>query len=201
MYIPTQFKVKDQQQILNFMQRYSFATLVTAADRLPIATHLPFHIELREGTVILSSHFAKANPQAQKLVDHPALVIFNEPHAYIAPKNYDKQENVPTWNYIAVHAYGKATILHQETQQLELMEKMISTYDQDYLEQWAGLSMAFKLKMLKGIVAFEITINDLQAQQKLSQNKTENERRKIVNDLENSKHSTEQDLAFYMKHK
>lgn len=200
MYIPAQFQFKDQQQVFEFMQRYSFATLVTATEQIPLATHLPFHIELREGVLILSSHFAKANPQAQKLVDHPALVIFNEPHAYIAPKNYDKQENVPTWNYIAVHAYGKAVILHEETEQLELMKKMISNYDQNYLEQWASLSMAFKLKMLKGIVAFEISINDLQAQQKLSQNKTENERKKIINGLENSKHSTEQDLAFYMKH-
>ncbi|PTS94494.1 FMN-binding negative transcriptional regulator [Pedobacter sp. HMWF019] len=200
MYIPAQFKFKDQQQVIDFMQRYSFATLVTAKDQLPIATHLPFHIELREHTVVLSSHFAKANPQAQELIDRPALVIFNEPHAYIAPRNYDKQENVPTWNYISVHAYGKATILHEEIQQLELMEKMISTYDKDYLEQWASLSNSFKLKMLKGIVAFEITVNDLQAQQKLSQNKTENERKKIINDLKNSKHSTDQDLAGYMKH-
>ncbi|HWW40163.1 FMN-binding negative transcriptional regulator [Pedobacter sp.] len=200
MYIPAQFQFKDQQQVIDFMQHYSFATLVTAKDQLPIATHLPFHIELRDGAVILSSHFAKANPQARELVDRPALVVFNEPHAYIAPKNYDKQENVPTWNYIAVHAYGKASILHEEIQQLELMEKMIFTYDQGYLEQWANLSMTFKLKMLKGIVAFEITVNDLQAQQKLSQNKTENERKKIIKDLENSKYSTEQDLASYMKH-
>jgi transcriptional regulator len=199
MYIPAHFQFKDQQQVLDFMQRYSFATLVTAK-QLPIATHIPFHIELRDGTVVLSSHFAKANPQAQELVDRPALVIFNEPHAYIAPKNYDKQENVPTWNYIAVHAYGKADILYEETQQLELMEKMISTYDQGYLEQWANLSMVFKLKMLKGIIAFEITVNELQAQQKLSQNKTEKERKNIINDLKNSKHSAELDLASYMKH-
>jgi len=73
------------------MQRYSFATIVTVKDSVPTATHLPFLVKETEGQVIISSHFAKANPQSADIIDNRALVIFTEPHAYISPKNYERK--------------------------------------------------------------------------------------------------------------
>src|SRR5688500_6197620 len=106
MYIPKSFKNTDDKEILAFMQKYSFATIVSTVDNKPIATHLPFVISKEGENVVLYSHFAKANPQAATLTNKDILVIFSEPHAYISPKYYNKTESVPTWNYISVHFYG-----------------------------------------------------------------------------------------------
>nr|WP_262902615.1 FMN-binding negative transcriptional regulator [Pontibacter aydingkolensis] len=95
-----------------FMREFSFATLVTIQDNKPFATHLPFVVENRNEQLILQTHVAKQNPQWKDLkAGQEALVIFQEPHAYISPALYEKQLNVPTWNYCAVHAYGKPTII------------------------------------------------------------------------------------------
>jgi transcriptional regulator len=198
MYIPKYFANTDQADIVAFMQQYSFGTIITAKDDLPFATHIPFIVEQRDGEVYLLSHFAKANPQANDL-DNTALVIFTEPHAYISPKHYEKEQSVPTWNYIAVHAYGKPAIIADTQGQLALMEKSIRFYDTAYLAQWNGLPDEFKLKMLNGIVAFEIKVTDLQAKNKLSQNRSATERDNIVKAFENSDDNNEAVIAQYMK--
>ncbi|MEO6520304.1 MAG: FMN-binding negative transcriptional regulator [Mucilaginibacter sp.] len=198
MYIPKHFVNTNQAEIIAFMQKYSFGTIITSSDNLPMATHIPFVIEERDGEVYILSHFAKANPQAKEL-DNNILVIFTEPHAYISPKHYEKEQSVPTWNYIAVHAYGRATILSEQTEQLALMEKSILYYDAAYLEQWNGLSDEFKFRMLNGIVAFEIKVTSLEAKNKLSQNRSETERRNIIKAFESSGDGNEAVIAEYMK--
>lgn len=198
MYIPKHFANTDEAEIIAFMQQYSFGTLITSADNLPVATHIPFIVEQRDGEVYILSHFAKANPQAKEL-DNTVLVIFTEPHAYISPRHYKKEQSVPTWNYIAVHAYGKATIIADTQGMLELMEKSISFYDAAYLAQWNGLTDEFKLRMLNGIVAFEIKVTELQAKNKLSQNRSETERENIVKAFEKSTDANEVKIAEYMR--
>ena len=198
MYFPKHFQVDDQQEAIAFMQKYSFATLVTSQNNYPEATHLPFLVEQRGDQVILSSHFAKANRQANDIAAGTALVIFTEPHAYISPKNYERELNVPTWNYIAIHAYGKADVVTDEQETLAVLEKMIRFYDADYVKQWDGLPMDYKLKMIKGIVAFDITVTDLQAKSKLSQNRTAAEKDTIINNLSANPHSSEKEIAEYM---
>ncbi len=149
--------------------------------------------------LILSSHFAKANPQAAQITDNINLVIFTEPHAYISPKHYGKDENVPTWNYIAVHAYGKAVIIEAEDKKEELLKHTITYYDAGYMQQWESLSGHYRSKMMKGIVAFEIEVTDLQAKKKLSQNRTEMERENIINSLSQSTDTNEKEIAAYIK--
>src|ERR1051325_6086478 len=107
MYTPNHFRFDHEQEKIAFMKRYSFATMVTIKDQLPIATQLPFVINDNAGRIVLSSHFALANEQAKYIESNTSLIIFSEPHSYISPAHYDKQESVPTWDYIAVHAYGK----------------------------------------------------------------------------------------------
>jgi transcriptional regulator len=198
MYIPSFNKFEDQQEAISFMQKYSFATIVTVKDGLPVATHLPFLIKQKDDKVILSAHFAKANPQAVDSINNNALVIFTEPHAYISPKHYEKTESVPTWNYLAVHAYGKCVLLDGEENKAALLKETIKYYESDYLKQWDSLPDDFKQKMMKGIVAFEIVVDDLQAKSKLSQNRTEKERENIITEFKHSENSNEQDIADYM---
>jgi transcriptional regulator len=198
MYIPSFNKFDNEQEAISFIQRYSFATIVTSVNDVPVATHLPFLVEQRDDKIILLSHFAKANPQAAQIVDKSVLVIFTEPHAYISPSNYEKETNVPTWNYLAVHAYGKATLLAEGQKTADLLAQTISTFEADYLKQWNGLPDGYKQKMMKGIVAFEIVVDDLQAKKKLSQNRSAHEQENIINTLSKSKETTENEIAKYM---
>ncbi|MEN0054601.1 MAG: FMN-binding negative transcriptional regulator [Mucilaginibacter sp.] len=198
MYIPSFNKFENEQEAISFMQRYSFATIVTSVDDVPYATHLPFLVEQRDDKIVLSSHFAKANPQAAQILGKAVLVIFTEPHAYISPSNYEKETNVPTWNYLAVHAYGKAALLDDTDQTANLLVHTINTYEPAYLHQYEKLSDEYKQKMMKGIVAFEIIVGNLQAKKKLSQNRTEQERENIINTLSESPDTTENEIAKYM---
>jgi transcriptional regulator len=199
MYIPSFNRFEDRQEIIAFMQRYSFATIVTDVNGIPEATHLPFLVKEDGDKLVLQSHFAKANPQANQVFDRISLVIFSEPHAYISPSNYEKETNVPTWNYIAVHAYGKATLLESVEQKAELLKHTVETFEADYLKQWNTLPEDYRLKMINGIVAFEIEVTDLQAKKKLSQNRSEVEQQNVIHSLENSTDTNEREIAEYMK--
>jgi transcriptional regulator len=199
MYIPKNNLQTDQKQIIEFIQRFSFGTIITIKDNLPIATHLPFLVSQNGKEIILKSHFAKANEQWKDIEENNILVIFSEPHAYISPKNYENELNVPTWDYISVHAYGQGKLITQTEQISELLEKTIETYEIGYKQQWNRLSQDYKTKMAKGIVGFEIIVTDLQAKEKLSQNKSENERKNIVNSLSGSIDTNEKVIADYIK--
>ena len=181
------------------MQRYSFATIITVNDGLPIATHLPFIVKEVNGEIVLTSHFAKANPQASGSIHNKVLVIFTEPHAYISPKHYEKEASVPTWNYIAVHACGNCFLIDSEENKAALLKEMIQYYEADYQKQWDSQSDTFKRNMMNGIVAFKIVVDALQGKKKLSQNKTVKERTSIISELKNAQTSNEKDLAAYME--
>lgn len=198
MYTPKNFLITDQQEAIDFMQRYSFATIVTVNNGIPTATHLPFVVTQSEDKIILKSHFAKANPQSTELINGNPLVIFAEPHAYISPKHYEQVNRVPTWNYIAIHAYGKATLIDSPETKAQLLEQTIQFYEAGYLKQWDGLPNDYKQNMMKGIVGFEIIVDDLQAKKKLSQNKTDKERESIISELNRKPNSTEKEIAAYM---
>ena len=199
MYIPKINLTTDRAEIIGFMQRFSFATIVTSKDNLPIATHLPFLVTIRDENVILTSHFAKANKQWADIEGNRVLVIFSEPHAYISPKNYDKELNVPTWNYISINTYGQGKLITETEKTFEVLEATIDNYETSYRQQWDNLPADYKLMMSKGIVAFEILVTDLQAKKKLSQNRTDSEQQKIIDILSKSKSTNEQIIADYIK--
>src|SRR5215211_253242 len=110
MYTPKHFAENDAQRLLAFMREFNFAALVTAENDFPVATHLPFIIEKRNEKIILCAHLAKANLQWKQFAGREILVIFQEPHAYVSPVLYAEGLNVSTWNYVAVHTYGKARV-------------------------------------------------------------------------------------------
>ncbi|RZK78708.1 MAG: FMN-binding negative transcriptional regulator [Pedobacter sp.] len=202
MYIPNNFSITDQNEIVAFMKAYSFATIISAKENMPTATHLPFIVSTREDKVILTSHFAKANDHWKELEANKSLIIFNQPHAYISPSHYERELNVPTWNYIAVHAYGDARIIIDEQSTFDVLEATINNYEAGYKNQWDNLPFDYKMKLSKGIVAFEVTVTDLQAKKKLSQNKSEKEQKNIIDSLSLSEDKNERDIAAYMtKHK
>jgi len=198
MYTPSFNKFTNEQEAVDFMQRYSFATLVSVQDGVPLATHLPFVVKYEDGKIILRSHLAKANPQSDNTIGTNVLVIFMEPHAYISPKNYEKRESVPTWNYLAVHAYGNCILIDGAENKAQLLEETIKAYEADYLSQWAELSQDFKLKMMNGILAFEVVVDRMEARKKLSQEKPKAAKESIINQLSHSEDTLAKDIAAYM---
>jgi transcriptional regulator len=176
----------------------------------PFATHLPLVVEADESKVMLKGHVAKANPQWQGFetplptgegmgVGHAvneALVIFHGPHAYISPAHYESRQSVPTWNYIAVHAYGVPRIV--ETKEA-MLDAMIAQYEPAHLEQWHGQSEKYKAGMLAGIVAFEIDVTRLEGKYKLSQNRPEGDRQRVIASLGESDDPTISGIAAHMR--
>lgn len=181
------------------MRRFNFAAIVSQVDGLPFATHLPFVVEEEAAQIRLLAHFAKANPQWKNLEAQTALVIFSEPHAYISPSLYEKEQNVPTWNYVAVHAYGTPRLILEEKSVFDLLEKQMQAFEGEYLEQWTRLSPDYKNAMVKGIVAFEIRVEKLEAKWKLSQNKKPQEQVNIMSHLLEREDSTAREIGEMMK--
>lgn len=199
MYIPKQFLVTDKAEKIAFMKQYSFATIVTAENNFPTATHLPFVICETENALVLKSHFARANPQWKEIATNQCLVIFSEPHAYISPKHYDSELNVPTWNYISVHAYGNGKIISDSESSAEIIRSMIEYFDPQWLKNWQKMPQDYRQRMMNGIVLFEIEITELQGKKKLSQNKTAAEQNNIAEALSESGNKSAAEMAAYMK--
>ena len=199
MYIPDDNQMNNQAEIVDFMKRFSFALIITSKDNVPTATHLPFLVRVEDDEIALTSHFAKENPQWKDLLGNEALIVFSEPHAYISPKLYDKTLNVPTWNYLAVHAYGKAKIISESDAVMAVLNATVANYEMGYKAQWEGLPEQYKVNMAKGIVAFDMVITDLQAKKKISQNKTEAEQHRIIDSLSKSEDSNANLIAEYMR--
>jgi len=189
MYLPKLNQQPDQSKALAFMQKYSFASLVTIVDNKPFATHMPLVVSEQNGKIKIQGHFAKNNPQWQNMADQEVLIMFNEPHAYVSPSLYEDAQNVPTWNYIAVHAYGKAKVYGFEDNKQELENIIIATiktFEEGYLEQYNALSDKYKYGMMSAIVGFELEVNTLQAKDKLSQNKTPKDQESVAKSLAKS---------------
>jgi transcriptional regulator len=202
MYTPKFFEETDVKKLLAFMREFNFATLVSAEKDLLTATHLPFIIEEEEqdDKLILSAHMARANLQWKEFGGKDILVIFQEPHAYISPLLYTDKLNVPTWNYVAVHAYGKVKILETVDENIALLEKMMAVFDPNYLNgNWREIPYEYKASRAKAIVAFEIEVTDLQGKKKLNQNKPGEDAQNVIAALEKSENPNEQQIARFMK--
>ncbi len=173
MYIPNHNKEVNPERILAFIKAYPFATIITDDSGTPIATHLPFTVEKNGDQLMLTAHMAKANPHWKLFSsEKQSLVIFSEPHAYVSTTNYEKDENVPTWNYVAVHVYGNPKILESVEQKTKVLEELINQSEPAYMVQFKTLDEKYKNGLLNGIVAFQFKAEKIEAKFKLSQNRT-----------------------------
>jgi transcriptional regulator len=191
LYIPEHFRVRHHADAIGFMRANPFVILVSNTSEGPFATHLPVVIREDENQLILRGHVAKANPHWRYLQEQPiCLTIFHGPHAYISPTNYTTHENVPTWNYGAVHAYGNAKVFPAPEDLLSILHELIPTFEAAYAQQWESLSQAYRERMLSHIVGFEIAVTKLEGKFKLSQNRTHEEQQNVIESLGTSEDST-----------
>ena len=184
MYIPEHFRVEDRDAAIAFMRANPFAILVSTTDAGPFATHAPVVISESGERLTIRGHVAQANPHWRYLQADPmSLMIFHGPHAYVSPSNYATRETVPTWNYGAVHAYGNARTYSAPEELRAMLHDLIPTFEAAYEEQWAGLSDAYRQRMLSHVVGFEMAVTKLEAKFKLSQNRTKQEQQQIIDSL------------------
>jgi transcriptional regulator len=131
MYIPALFDETGLANLHDFMCTHSFATVVTTLAGKPFASQLPLFLESASGAQgALIGHMAKANPHWQEMqAGAEVMVVFHGPHAYVSPAWYAaKSMVVPTWNYMAVHAYGKARILPQE-ELVQALQQLVDEHE------------------------------------------------------------------------
>jgi transcriptional regulator len=200
MYIPKHFDMPDRDEQVAFMRANSFAALVSHVDGGIFATHAPVRTHLEDGRVWLGFHLAMANAQVAALQqDGAALIIFQGPHAYISPSNYEKRENVPTWNYVAVHAYGMARVIDDLAAKHAMMADLIGHYEAAFQLQWDEQSDKYRDGMLAGIVAFEVDVTRLEGKAKLSQNRSPEDQARVADWLQGHAHGAPRAVGQLMK--
>ena len=179
MYTPGFNQVTDRAVLIEAMRAYSFAILIgprsEAAGGL-VATHLPLVVKDEGEHGLLEGHFARANRHWQALAGRDTLAVFAGPHSYVSPALYVDPLSVPTWNYIAVHAYGTLELVDDEAGKEALLAGLIHVHEPAFAEKWRAMPGDFRRSMLAGIVGFRIAIQRIEGKFKLSQNRDEAER-------------------------
>ena len=185
MYVPYYFRNENIEDVLDFIENNSFGILISQSNSKFLATHIPLELDKNDnGQPILFGHISKGNPQWKNFENNSEiLAIFNGPHCYISSSWYD-HENVPTWNYIAVHIYGKVKIIEGE-RLITALTKLVDKYENQMENPVSVKTMSevFVNKEIKGIVGFEIEITEIQSAYKLSQNRDKNNHSNIVAEL------------------
>lgn len=192
MYIPPAFRMEEEAEMRSLMRTYDFALLLVPGMPDLAATHIP--LKLADERQVLIGHVARANPMAKAIQEgREAIAVFSGPHAYVSPTWYsDPTVNVPTWNYVAVHAFGTLVPLDGEE-----AERSLSAQIADFEAEWriTDIEPKRRAKLEAGIQAFEFEIDRLQGKAKLSQNKPVEERLRLAHALnERGEHA----VAFHM---
>jgi len=185
MYLPRLNEETDPEFIDRFMRDHGFATLITTHDGATEVTHLPIElVRVNGGTRVLEGHLSRANQQWKHLeAGSRALAIFSGPHSYISPTWYD-HENVPTWNYMVVHAAGLPTLVPDDAGLRDILTRLSSRYEPEGSPppRFAVDTMtpAYYRKEARGIIGFRIAVETIQAKFKLSQNRHDADHARII---------------------
>ncbi|OOG73200.1 FMN-binding negative transcriptional regulator [Algoriphagus sp. A40] len=201
MYIHPKNTWENEPEIIEFIKKNAFATLVSQVEGKPWATHIPFVLDQDgEGNPILSGHVARANPQWRSIPDQQeVLVIFQGPHAYISSSWYN-HENVPTWNYLAVHVYGKIRFIEGE-ELMHHLKSLVNTYETGRPNRVSveTMSEAYVQSQVRALVGFEVKIEEVKASAKLSQNRDDVNYQNIVKKLDESPFPLDKEIAEEMR--
>jgi transcriptional regulator len=201
MYIPTAFRETDTETLFDLIEQYSFGLLVSEHDATPFATHLPLLLDRTfapHGCLI--GHMARANPQWQQAEGKTVMAVFSGPHAYISPTWYESGNVVPTWNYVAVHAYGTFRAIHEVDALLEIVGQYAEFFEAAMATPWNfDATSEYARNMVRGIVGFRIEISRPEGKWKLNQNQPRDRREKVVRALLASDDELSQAIAALMQ--
>lgn len=200
MYIPDHFKESHPERVAALIEGYPFGTLVTVHDGQPHVSHLPFLYERHTGQHgRLSCHLARANPQWRQLTEgQTVLAIFQGPHGYVSPAWY-AAPGVPTWNYAIAHVYGVARIIEAAADISRIVDKLTAVHEARYPIPWqSNLSEEQWAQLPRAIVGLEIDVTEIQGKFKLSQNRSIEDRQRVIDQLRQSPSTIETELAALM---
>ena len=203
MYSPKFNQVTDRTILIEAMQAYSFAILFgpQSDPEKPaplVATHLPLVVKDQGEHGLIEGHFAIANRHWQSLAGRETMVVFPGPHSYVSPTNYIDPLSVPTWNYIAVHAYGILELVEDDPGKDTLLAGLIQANEPAFAEKWRAMPDNFRRSMLAGIVGFRMPVARIEGKFKISQNRAPEERRN-VQATHAAGDADQQDLAAWMQ--
>ncbi|GGF09038.1 FMN-binding negative transcriptional regulator [Flavobacterium limi] len=185
MYTPHIYKNENPEEIRTFLKENSFGILINQTNGKLCATHIPIELDINtDGKEILQGHISKLNPQAEGFAENDhVLAVFTGSHAYISSSWYD-HENVPTWNYIAVHVYGRIKIVDEATS-IQQLKKLVDKYETGSENPVRVENLSAKtMRESRGIFGFEIEIDEIQATKKLSQSRDDYNFKNIISELE-----------------
>ena len=183
MYIPKTFEVTDNNKLVQFIKDNSFGILFSQTNDVPFATHIPFLINEHTGEHgALISHMAKANPHWKDINNQEVLVVFQGPHAFISSLWYREEKVVPTWNYAAVHVYGKFVRIDEKDELKQIILDTLKIYEPDS-PVLSRLDEEFFDGLLNAIVGFKIKIYKIEGKWKLNQNHSVERQQKLIDSL------------------
>ena len=196
MFVPAPFAFKEKTEQLAFIDEYAFAVLVSQNLQ---ATHIPLLARQDGDDLVLEGHVARGNPHWKKLDNTESLAVFAGPHAYISPGWYASSPNVPTWNYVAVHAKGHLNAL-DDTATLEVIDRIMDKFEPDMARPESGSAQADnQQKLLRGIVGIQLRVTSLEGVRKLGQHKSAADKAGVYNGLVNTGRHDALDLIDYMQ--
>lgn len=202
MYLPKPFREDDPARLHALIRGHGFATLISELDGEPFASHLPLLLDAGRGPRgTLLGHMARANPQWRSFEKGVSvLAIFHGPHCYVSPSWYANAPAVPTWNYAAVHAYGRPRVLDDEEEVRALLGRLTETHESGFERPWLLDSVPDDMmrSLLEAIVAFEVPIERLEGKLKLSQNRPPEDRARVRARLADSGQEGERAVARLM---
>jgi transcriptional regulator len=182
-FLPSHFSVADEADRESLAREViaanPFATLVGHVDGELFVTHCP--IIVQPTGLVLEGHVSRGNRHWRAWQGEGAdvIAIFHGPHGYVSPTWYEGRENVPTWNYVAVHATGRATAIDDAGAKHDLLKRLIRVVEPAYEAQWNELDDGYQQRMLGGMVGVRIVVERLEAKFKLSQNRLPGDRQRV----------------------
>jgi transcriptional regulator len=178
MYTPQHFEITDRDTALAFIKVNGFGQLISTVNGRLFSSHLPFY--LAADGLSLMCHVAKKNPQWQEIEQQQVLISFQGPHDYVSPSWYNTP-GVPTWNYQAVHVYGRPRLIQQREKLEDIIAELTRLHESAFEKPWTP---EYSDALLDAIVGIEIPIDEIQCKYKLGQNRPQADRRQVSDQLE-----------------
>jgi transcriptional regulator len=206
MYVPPAFRDDDLASMHATIRAARLSNLITATAEGLMASPLPLVLDEAEGERgVLYGHVARANAQWRTPPIGEAMAIFMGPHAYVTPSFYETKVQtgkvVPTWNYVTVHAYGPVEFFEDAGRLLDVVTSLTSLHEGERARPWAvsDAPAAFVAAQLRGIIGLRMPIMRIEGKRKMSQNRSEADRRGVAAGLAESERPAEREVAKLMR--
>jgi transcriptional regulator len=202
MYLPPKFKVENETEALELMRKFPFATLISVSEQGPMISHLPLVWERNaKKDLVLFGHLARANSHWKVLKGGPVTVVFHGPHTYIRSKWYEEND-VPTWNYATIHIQGQAKLIEDRDGIIDCLKKLTDQMEsglEDPWDFWIPNDLSSGEKLSSAIVGFRISVSDMMVKFKLSQNRSKEDQKRVVQGLDLRMDQMSREISEMMK--